>query len=222
MQTSDFGSSQERVGVSVRQVSAKVGVGVPGRANVGNARALPAFDSTLIESGWTRYEQPYLRLTRNGSSTTWAGVNFAALYGKWYFEFLVEGTATTDLFLGISEKSPPTGGVNDTQNRLWRANSSLFSGGAGQTGVAYPSALSGTYNVLMFAWDATNGRLYIGKNGEWGDAKPWDDLDYQFTFTPSANWRPVIATSNDGQTPTVTFLRKGTVLYTVPDTFMPI
>lgn len=220
MQTADFGGSQTRIGTRWRQVSARVGAGFAGDAIVGTPRESLQFAASLIQSGWTTYERPLTRVTRTGASTIWAASNFQPSIGRWYWEFLIEGTVTTDGFVGISEKDPPTGGVNDAQNRFWRCNGTLM--GTSGTGVAVPSGLSGTYNVLMFAWDARAGKIWIGKNGDWGVADPVNQLSHQMEHTSGAVWRPVVATSSDGQSFSISLLRRGNLQYSAPDGFTPI
>lgn len=222
MQTTDFGGSQTRIGTKWRQVSDRVGDGFAGEAIVGTPREAFQFDATMVNADWTRGEQPLMRLTRTGSSNIWAGSNFTAAFGRWYWELLLEGTVTSDIFAGITSNNPPSGAQSSSANRLWRGNGSLTSDGAGLTGVAGPAALTGTYNVVRFAWDARAGRLWIGKNDSWGDANPDDQLAYQFTHTAGATWRPVIVSGSDGSSYSATLLKSGSLQYGAPAGFTPI
>lgn len=222
MQTTDFGGSQTRIGVRVRQVSDRVGAGFPGDAIVGTPRELFQFDGSMVHVDWTRGELPLVRLTRTGSSNIWAGSNFTSAIGRWYWEFLIEGAVTSDIFVGLTENNPPSGAQSSSANRLWRGNGSLTSDGAGLTGVAGPDSLSGSYNVVRFAWDARAGRIWIGKNESWGNADPDNQIGYQFTHTAGANWRPAIVSGSDGSSFSVSLLARGRLQYSAPVGFTVI
>jgi hypothetical protein len=80
-------------------------------------------------------------------------------------------------------------------------------------------------DVLMFALDATNGKLFMGKNGSWQNAaNPTTGQSAQCIFAPlSDSWAPVFASENANATSAVVNGRFSAAhQYTIPPGYVPL
>lgn len=109
--------------------------------------------------------------------------------GKFYWEMTVDTLAdVSDCFVGvkaaantITSGSTPLGGTY----ALWRGNGQYFSNGGWSNGSS-PSAYAAG-DVLMFALDVDNGKLFVGKNGTWNNSgDPVAGTNASFTSMPTS------------------------------------
>ncbi len=227
MQYADQGSPAElltRVGARWYQVSSRVGRGIAGEALI-PARDSFRFYAADVASAWTfGGEQPYVQVSKSTATNVYAGTNFFARGGKWYWEIVLTGSPiAADVFFGISRKAPLSGAQNDAENRLWRGNRQYFYGGSdGRGDGAGPTSDVANGSVVGIAWDATNGYVWISLDGDWNDNDPEGGTMYVFYHTPSALWRPVVATSADNSSYALTIRGFGQTQYAVPDGFAAI
>ncbi len=227
MQSSDLGSPAEmltRIGVRWYQVSSRVGRGIAGEALI-PARDSFRFYAPDVASEFTfGGEQPYVQVSKSTATNKWAGTNFFANSGKWYWETLITGSpAATDVFFGISSLSPLSGGQNQAENRLWRGNQQYYyGGGAGRGDGNGPTDNIANGSVVGIAWDAFNGYVWISLDGDWNDNDPEGGTMYVFYHTPSIAWRPAFVTSSDNSSYTLQIRGAGQTQYPVPAGFAAI
>lgn len=87
--------------------------------------------------------------------------------GKYYFELHVV-TRALDPFVGIANLSADRSALHLGNAWVWQASGNFYKhGSAVSTGASYTSG-----DVLMFAYDADAGTLWIGKNGTWVTGNP--------------------------------------------------
>lgn len=227
MQNADLGSPAElltRIGVRWYQVSSRVGRGIAGEALI-PARDSFRFYAPDVASEFTLTgEQPYVSVSKSTASNKWAGTNFFAGSGKWYWETLITGSPTqSDVFFGISQLAPLSGSPNTIDSRLWRGNDQYFyGGGAGRGDGDGPTTGISNGSVIGIAWDAFNGLVWVSLDGDWNDNDPEGGTLYVFYHTPSALWRPVVATSSDNSSYTLQIRGSGQTQYPVPVGFTAI
>jgi len=221
MQTSDFGAGVDAIGVKVFQISSRVGRGFAAAADVGaGAGVAITLDRTRTTAGLV-LDALAKTATRAGASVEWAPASRAFATGRKYWECQVDGAAGNDIFLGITEKTSFATGdtTNTTLVRMWRGGQSF--GGGGAAGDDLVNAFAGSSNMMRFAVDFTAGKIWATTNRDGWEpgADPENGIGETSSFTPSANWRPCLATSNSGASFSVTFRFGGGNIYPVPSGF---
>ena len=111
--------------------------------------------------------------TPSGSSGTSYGITtstFGVSEGKWYAEFKLASSNTIYNHAGVTGQFST--GTNDGLGFSTNTNGYAYESSTGDiyTGGSFQSYSSTTYTVndiVMIALDATNNKLYIGKNGSW-------------------------------------------------------
>lgn len=225
MQTTDFGGSATQIGVRIYQMSSRIGRGIAGEALI-PARDSFRFYGPDVDAAWTLTgEQPYVAASKVTATNKWIGTNFFAGGGKWYWETLVTGSpVAADVFLGISQLATPLSGTQNSSNhRLWRGNQQYFyGGGVGRGAGSGPAANIASGDIVGFAWDALNGKLWISLNGDWGDNDPEGGTNDVFYHTASSAWRPVYACSSDNSSYGLELRGLGRTQYAPPVGFAAI
>jgi hypothetical protein len=149
-----------------------------------NPLDLDATVTPTLSEGNTQLYQP-------GSGTS-SNCNFGVSQGKWYFEW--KPTDRDNIWLGILPQNLYPAGTNlFTANKtigMYAGNPNLY-----QDGVAKGSLGGGLSNddIVSFAMDIDNSRLYFAINGSWNDGLGggFDQSDFAnangFAFTKQEN-----------------------------------
>lgn len=221
MGASDFGSpGPSSIGIRVYQLSDRVGRGYPGDGYGGIppdplemnfSESLKTTNIELSEAGFT--------VTKTTASFEYAPVGRTRATGKFYWEVKLHSRsgATSDFFIGITERSTWSSGslLTDPSEIGLKGNGTTF-GGSSTIGIAVG-------DTVMVAWDATNGKLWFGRNGIWpGSVNPANGTGNQCSHTPSNNWRPLLASQNAGGTWVASARFRRGHDYEIPAGFVPM
>lgn len=123
--------------------------------------------------------------------------------GKWYWEFVCVNIATYP-YVGIA-KQVPYSSTNYWMNQGWGVRASGASTGVASAGC--PSGASetltgisfATNDILMFAMDCDNKKLWVGKNGTWfNSGSPTGGTNQQLSWTETAELSPQVNTTTSG------------------------
>ena len=120
--------------------------------------------------------------------------------GKYYWEISVDTLDdANDIYVGlkrttdtITSNLTPLGGAY----ALWRGSGFYYSGGGWTPGSSPASYAAG--NVLMFALDIDNRKLFMGKDGTWNNSgDPVAGTNASFTTMPiGEDYAPIVSTDN--------------------------
>jgi hypothetical protein len=175
--------------------------------------SLSSADFTAAASGST-FEM--VRCTLNDLNTS--------VGGKFYWEMLVDTLDdVSDIFVGIRRTSDAIASASSPlagTHAYWRGNGSYFTGGGWSSGSS-PASIAAS-DVLMFALDVDNGRLFVGKNGTWNNSgDPAAGTNASFTNMPTGqDSAPFFSTDNVNGNVQVTLITDPSLLnYSAPSGF---
>jgi len=125
-----------------------------------------------IDGSGCDISQGGLYVARNSGSNRFMDSTFTLSSGKWYWEAKTGSSISDYPRIGIWNRGsyqnrlnyPGEGSSNDDQVRGWGANGTSF-GASGDSASGLPTF--STNDVLMFALDMDNGKIWFGKNGTW-------------------------------------------------------
>jgi hypothetical protein len=142
--------------------------------------------------------------------------------GKHYWEIELDLLESNDAHgIRVTGDAIGTAVTSGTTCSL-RADGTLFaSGGASSAGGNAPASYV-TGDVLMFALDMDNGKLWIGKNGAWpGSTNPATNTGHTFTSIPAGTHKAYAWSNNEASMDSITTINCGATAfnYTPPSGF---
>jgi hypothetical protein len=131
-----------------------------------------------------------LKLTSGSSQFSFNTSTFQMVSGKWYWEAKVNSSGASGNYQWGIVSSPATTSSNALQNYsnsvgVNDGNYNIFANGS-STGITIGSFAQN--DILMFAFDADNNGLYVGKNGTWlNSGDPTSGASKTGAFTPGTS-----------------------------------
>jgi hypothetical protein len=131
-----------------------------------------------------------LKLTSGSSQYSFNTSTFQMVSGKWYWEAKVNSSGAAGNYQWGIVSSPATTSSNALQNYsnsvgVNDGNYNIFANGS-STGITIGSFAQN--DILMFAFDADNNGLYVGKNGTWlNSGDPTSGASKTGAFTPGTS-----------------------------------
>ena len=175
--------------------------------NTLDATASVIFSNGNLTVGETGSSFQSVRATRNDLTS-----------GKHYWEVTLNLGAGNDSIVGIRIDSDPISNIWTTGTHCsFRTGGSYFVGG-GAVASGTP-VVTNNNDVVMFALDLDNDRLWVGLNGTWNTAgaNPETNTNPDFDTLPDVTWAPYWSSDNIGNTTQVTANFGATAFaYTVP------
>lgn len=206
----DFTGVPAAIGVRVYQISDRLGRGYVGAAAV-TATFVPLRFSASLKTSGIALSNGDRTAARSGSAVEWAPTDRAHTEGKWYWELRCDSLGNaSELYFGITKKTS------------FSAVTPSF--GTSEQGIRASSMPGGatTGDVLILAWDATTGKLWLGKNGTWnsgGDPAAGTGAGATYTPVDTDLWRPFCSSDNIGVAWTMTGRFETDFGYPVPNGF---
>lgn len=137
--------------------------------------------------------------------------------GKHYWE-ITRNTTGADIDLGVyDDNAELIGGITDTPHaHLWRINNGIYYFSVNSYSVGH-TASSAANDVLMFAADFDNNKIWFGKNGTWNEGDPATNTGYSLLLHTDISYFPTACIGNSQQI-TANF-GAAAFAYTPPDGF---
>ena len=153
------------------------------------------------------FSEGNLKVVTNSGNYSLNTSTFWLSAGKWYWEVKV-GTSSTNDMIGIAHtQSTSTSNYlgHNANGYAYRGDGAIFYNYAGTTSAlsGFGSGTLGTYgngDIIMFALDLTNSKLYCGVNGTWGNS---GDPTSGSTGTGAVSITAVGSTPNGVYTPAI-------------------
>ena len=136
------------------------------------------------------FSEGNLKLTSGSSQYSFNTSTFQMVSGKWYWEAKVNSSGAAGNYQWGIVSSPATTSSNALQNYsnsvgVNDGNDNILANGS-STGITIGSFAQN--DILMFAFDADNNGLYVGKNGTWlNSGDPTSGASKTGAFTPGTS-----------------------------------
>lgn len=161
--------------------------------------------------------------TGQTANTTHLRANAVMASGLWYWEVVLNNvvngsTGTTGIGMERAGAAGFLGSDGTGHGIGYWPQGSLFRNNNALSAVA--TLVDG--DILMFAFNATAGRFWAGKNGTWGQGNPGTDVSPHYsTDLAGFSWRPSTTpyTSSGGEIVEMTLVQPGANNFTIPSGF---
>jgi len=127
--------------------------------------------------------------------------------GKWYYETVITTFtgANADMYIGFSETSnilnnTRSAGIQANQYSIYNyASATYLSKVTNGSGTTTTMTIAGVNDVLMFALDLDNNKIWFGKNGTWIDSgNPATGTTATFSSVTAGSYVPAVTLSGAG------------------------
>jgi hypothetical protein len=171
-------------------------------------------------NGTSSWGNQYITSAASGNGSMYTGTMAISTPGKWYWEYTVGNIVSGYPIMTCW----PTAYTGDNQGGGYCGTSSAGTryNGDGSSNVGFLPSFS-TGDICMFAYDASNGKTWIGKNGTWhisGDPVTGSNPTTTATAAQQASFFPATSLYN-GATCYVNFGQRP-FAYTPPSGFKPL